>query len=332
LTGIRLQCMLILWHSTYCTSAREVCIPTKRSQWLLSTIRSNRALFDSLSNRMMNMTAPADRVAGLPMLGTKGKLTNVGELPAILVSPGCLMDDSSIILHMHGGAYVSGGLLQARVLASQIAAASCLKVMTFAYRLAPEYPYPAQLKDVCAVYSHLLEQGYAPENIAFTGESAGGNLALALALKLKAEGRPMPACIALMSPWGDVELTGDSYRELAGTDPTLDIVTIREAAMAFVGGDASLMKDPLISPIHADFHGFPPVQIHVGTNELLLSDAEKLSVAMQRDDVLVTLMRWEGMCHVFQVFGFPESRMSMKSIGQFLSEHLTVNKSSEDAL
>ena len=142
----------------------------------------------------------------------------------------------------------------------------------------------------------------------------------------------MPACIALLSPWGDVELTGDSYRDLADVDPTLDLATIREAAMGFVGGDVSLMKDPLVSPIHADFHGFPPVQIHAGTKELLLSDAETLAAAMRRDGVPVTLMCWEGMCHVFQIFGFPESRLSMKAIGQFLNEHLLVNGLEDDAL
>jgi epsilon-lactone hydrolase len=307
-------------------------MPTKRSQFILSAIRNNRALFEMLSDRMMHMDAPADRVAGIPMLGTTGKLQNVGDIPAVLVSPGCLMDESTVILHMHGGAYVSGGLLQARVLASHIAAASCQNVMTFAYRLAPDYPYPAQLNDAMAVYNYLISQGYAPENIAFTGESAGGNLALALTLKLKEENRPMPACIALLSPWGDVELTGDSYRDLAGVDPTLDLDTIEEAALGFVAGDRSLMRDPLVSPIHADFHGFPPVQIHAGTKELLLSDAETLAAAMRRDYVPVTLMCWEGMCHVFQVFGFPESRLSMKAIGQFLNEHLLVNEQAKDAL
>ncbi len=307
-------------------------MPTRISQWIINAIRSNRALFGMLGDRMMHMDATADRVAGLPMLGTRGKPMNVGDIPAILVSPGCLIDDRTIVLHMHGGAYVSGGILQARVLASHIAAASCLNVITFAYRLAPEYPYPAQLEDAFSVYTHLLSQGYAPENIAFTGESAGGNLALALALKLKKEGRPMPACIALLSPWGDVELKGESYLELKGVDPTLNMATIREAASAFVGGDASLMKDPMVSPIHADFHGFPPVQIHAGTKELLLSDAETLAVAMRRDGVPVTLMCWEGMCHVFQVFGWPESRMSMKAIGRFLNEHLPVYGLAEDSL
>lgn len=129
-----------------------------------------------------------------------------------------------------------------------------------------------------------------------------------------------------------MELNGDSYRDLAGVDPTLDLDTIREAALGFVGGDRSLMKDPLVSPIHAEFHGFPPVQIHVGTKELLLSDAEILAAAMRRDNVPVTLMCWEGMCHVFQVFGFPESRLSMKEIGRFITEHLPVYDPEEDAL
>lgn len=297
-------------------------MPTRKSQWMLNAIRSNHALVQLLSNRMMDADAPAERVASLPMLGTRGRLVTAGNVPAILVSPGCLSDPRTIALHMHGGAYVSGGLLQARVLASQIAAASCLNVMTFAYRLAPDYVYPAQLEDALCVYEYLLSQGYAPENIALTGESAGGNLALALALKLKKDGRPLPACLALMSPWGDVELTGASYRDLQGEDPTLDIRMIREAAFAFTGGDGALLRDPMVSPIHADFTGFPPVQIHVGTKELLLSDAQALTDAMQRDNAPVTLLRWEGMCHVFQVFGFPESRSSMKTIGEFLQLHL----------
>lgn len=298
-------------------------MPTKRSQWIINTIRSNRGLFQRLGDRMMNMDAPPERVAGLPMLGTRGRPLTVGSVPAIIVSPSCLMHDDTIIMHMHGGAYVSGGLLQARILASHIAAASCMNVITFAYRLAPDYPYPAQLEDAYSIYQYLLDQGYTPERIALTGESAGGNLALALALKLKQEGKPLPACIALLSPWGDVALTGDSYSSLAGIDPTLDFETIREAALAFTGEDPALMKDPMVSPIHADFHGFPPVQIHAGTKELLLSDAETLTAVMQRDHVEVTLMCWEGMCHVFQVFGFPESRLSMRAIGNFIADHLS---------
>lgn len=298
-------------------------MPTRRSQWIINTMRSNRSLFSKLGDRMMQIDAPPERVAGLPMLGTRGRPLMIGEIPAIIVSPNCLMQDNTIIMHMHGGAYVSGGLLQARVLASHVSAACCMNVITFAYRLAPEHPYPAQLEDAFSVYQYLLEQGYSPDQIALTGESAGGNLALALALKLKEERRPMPACLALLSPWGDVALTGDSYTSLAGVDPTLDLQTIREAAVAFTGGDTVLLNDPSVSPIHADFHGFPPVQIHAGTKELLLSDAEALTAAMQRDDVAATLLCWEGMCHVFQVFGFPESRLSMKAIGKFIIDHLS---------
>ncbi len=298
-------------------------MPTRQSQWIMNVIRSNRGLFDKLGNRMMSMDAPADKVAGLPMLGTRGRPLTIGDVPAIIVSPNCLTDERSIIVHMHGGAYVSGGLLQARVLASNIAASSCLNVITFAYRLAPEYTYPSQLDDAESVYHFLLQQGYLPEKIAFTGESAGGNLALALALRLKQQGKPLPACISLLSPWGDVELTGESYSALSDVDPTLNLDTIKEAALAFTGGDTALMRDPLVSPIHADFHGFPPVQIHAGTKELLLSDAEALASAMRRDGVEVTLLCWEGMCHVFQIFGFPESRISMKAIGKFLADHMS---------
>lgn len=307
-------------------------LPSWKSQVLLGTLRANRFWTERISLGMMHADAPPDQVARMPMLGTKGTPLNIGSIPAILVSPSQVADSSFIILHMHGGAYVSGGLLQARVLASHIAAASGIKVITFAYRLAPQHPYPAQLEDAQAVYAYLLSEGYNPRRIAFTGESAGGNLALALALKMKADGMQLPAGILLLSPWGDPLQTGESYRTLENEDPTLDRETLMTSALQFAGGDRELLSTPMLSPIHADFRGFPPVQIHVGTKELLLSDAETLAAAFKRDEVPVSLLRWEGMCHVFQVFGFQESRLSIKAAGCFLRQLLISEKAPETLL
>ena len=227
----------------------------------------------------------------------------------------------AVILHLHGGAYVSGGLLQCRRLISPICAAAGVRALTFSYRLAPQYPYPAQLEDALNAYRYLLSLGYEPKKIAFVGESAGGNLALALALYLRDAGEELPGAIALLSPWVDLKQTGESYASLADVDATLDGEELMKDAVAFAGSQDRL-GDADISPVYACFDGFPPVLIHCGTQEILLSDSEMLDRALVRDGVEAQLVRWEGMCHVFQAFGFEESKAANLQIGQFLKSHL----------
>lgn len=99
-----------------------------------------------------------------------------------------------------------------------------------------------------------------------------------------------------------------------------------QSALGFVGGDEEKFKDPLVSPIYADFTGFPPTQIHAGESEILLSDSKTLAEHMRRDGVEVSFLRWVGMPHVFQVYGFDESRASIKTMGDFLSSTLTTRK------
>lgn len=299
-------------------------MPSISSQLFLSALGKNRSFFGRVSKRIMDVNPSAQRVAHMPMLGTKGSYFEVDGVPAMVIAPQQTLGEDVVLLHCHGGAYVSGNLLQSRVVASHVASAACLQTYTFTYRLSPAYPYPAQLEDALKVYHYLLDQGYKPQNIGVVGESAGGNLALALSLYLKQQGQPLPGCLVLLSPWTDLSLQGDSYTKLAEEDQdvTLDLEDIVVAANQFVGEDPSLLVDPLVSPIHGDFTGFPPTQIQVGTRELLLSDGEALAKVMERDQVDVTLLRWEGMPHVFQIYGFPESRLSMKTVGRFIKRHL----------
>lgn len=298
-------------------------MPTKRSQEMLGLIRSHKKIANEISNHwLMKMDAPAETVAKLRMNGTTARAIKDCGIPAIMISPRQVVKEDAVILHLHGGAYVSGGILQCRAIASPICAAAKIRTMTFTYRLAPKYPYPAQLEDAMQAYDYLRKQGYAPENIALVGESAGGNLTLALALRLRKMGEPLPAAIALLSPWVDLAQTGASYQTLRNQDATLDADDLMESAVDFAGSWQRL-KDPEISPVYADFTGFPPVLIHCGTSEILLSDAEMLEEAMLRCHVNAHLVRWAGMCHVFQAFGFEESRAANQQIGVFLRSHLT---------
>ncbi len=309
-------------------NARQVNdMPSRKSQGTLGLLRAHKKAQATVSNDLvMGLNLPADIVARIRMYHTTARPMGGLGMPALMVEPDETADAGCALLHLHGGAYTSGGLLQCRAVISPVCAEAKLPALTFSYRLAPRWPYPAQLEDALKAYDCLIAMGYAPDKIAFVGESAGGNLALALALKLKHSGRPLPAALALMSPWTDPLQTGESYRTLMKTDPTLDEEELMRSALAFASGSEEVLKDPMISVKDADFTGFPPTQIHVGTSEILLSDAEALDRKMDADGVQCQLVRWEGMCHVFQIFGFEESRLSYRMIGKFLRERLYENE------
>lgn len=297
-------------------------MPSKRSQDVLELIRAHKKMASDIGNGwLMKVDAPAEAVAKLRVSGTTGTVAAGMDMPAVMVTPSRVEIPDAAILHMHGGAYVSGGLLQCRKLISPICAAAGVKALTFSYRLAPQYPYPAQLEDALRAYRHLRDAGFAPRKIAFVGESAGGNLALALALRLREAGEKLPGAMALLSPWVDLAQTGESYGTLSDVDATLDREELMKSAVDFAGSPERL-KDADISPVYASFAGFPPVLIHCGTREILLSDSEMLESALLRDGVEAQLVRWEGMCHVFQAFGFEESKAANRQIGLFLRKHL----------
>lgn len=300
-------------------------LPTRRSQEMLGLIRSHKKMAAKISNGvLMQINPPAQWLAHLRFNGTIGAAIGGLGMPAMLIEPRRVLREDAVILHLHGGAYVSGRLLQCRALISPLCAAAGLRTVTFSYRLAPEFPHPAQLEDALRVYDYLIAAGYTPDKIVLVGESAGGNLALELALKLREQGRGMPAALALMSPWTDLTQSGESYRELRAQDATLDAEELLRSAIAYAGGDASRLSQPDFSPVFADFHGFPPTLIHCGTQELLLSDSVLLEKAMLRDGVDAKLLQWEGMCHVFQAFGFEESRASIAQLAAFIQKTLGI--------
>lgn len=221
-----------------------------------------------------------------------------------------------IILHCHGGGYSTGSSIYARTLTSKLAMSTSMDVFCFDYRLAPEHPCPAALEDAMKAWNYLMLLGYGARDIILTGDSAGGNLALALVLKLKEERRLLPRGILLMSPWTDLTSSGESFATKAEVDPVLDREYIDRMIAAYAEGQD--LKDPLVSPLFGDFSGFPPTYIQVGENEILLSDSTRLHQAFVDVNVSVKIDIYPGMWHVFQMSPMKAARDAMDKNAEFI--------------
>ncbi len=196
-------------------------------------------------------------------------------------------------------------------------------MISVAYRLAPEHPYPAAVDDAVTAYDALLQRGVAAEHTVVAGESAGAGLAVAALVAAKDRGLPMPAAALLLSPWADLTLTGTSMDTKQGVDPLLSRDLLTPSAAHYVGG-----HDPsagLISPIFADLSGLPPLVIQAGSHEVLLDDAVRLAQRAAADNLRVTLDITPGVPHVFQAFhaALDEAAAALERAGQLLRAQLS---------
>lgn len=227
-----------------------------------------------------------------------------------------------IVLYLHGGAYVQGSINTSRALAARLALASQTSTLSLEYRLAPEDPYPAAVEDAFDVYCELLKN-YPDRPIAITGDSAGGGLSVALALRVRDAGVKPPVALALLSPWTDLTLSNATHSTLAKVDPFFpNTETLSKAALAYAQGQN--LKIPFISPQFASFKNLPATLIHVGELEALLDDSRVLAQKMTVDGVTVDLKIYPGMWHVWQAFGgmFREADHSISELGNFLNGKL----------
>jgi acetyl esterase/lipase len=247
----------------------------------------------------------------------------IGELPAAWVTaPGQERSDR-ILLHVKGGAFVSCGVDDYRNYGFSLSKAAEARVLVFAYRLAPEHPFPAALEDTVSAWRWLLAQGFAPERIAFSGDSCGGGIALAALVSLRDAGEPLPAAAVSLSGWFDLTASGESAREPLGVDPFVDPEWIRRRGRDYVG-DGGDPRDPLASPLYADLRGLPPLFLQAGQVDVCRDDATRMAAAAARQGVAVTLDVWPEMIHGFQgLAGFlPEARGALRRMGAFLAEHV----------
>lgn len=225
-----------------------------------------------------------------------------------------------VIMHCHGGGYSTGSSLYARTLTAKLASCTGMEVLSFDYRLAPEHPYPAALEDAMKVWDYLMRMGYGARDVILTGDSAGGNLALALTLKLKEEGRFLPRGLVLMSPWTDLTSSGESFVTKKDVDPVLTNAYLERMIHVYAKGQD--LTNPYVSPLFGDFRGFPPTYVQVGENEILLSDATRLVERLKQAGAVAKLDVFENMWHVFQMSPFKTAYEAMDKNVAFIIEEL----------
>jgi epsilon-lactone hydrolase len=265
------------------------------------------------SGMMSQMTAEPERVTF--------SVVDAGGVPALWAIPAQGADDR-VLEYLHGGGYVLGSAETHQRLAGHLANVIGCRVLDVDYRLAPENPHPGPVEDSVQAYRWLLDQGYRPEHLAIAGDSAGGGLTLATLLKLSADGLPQPAAAVPLSPWTDMEGTGDSVQSNADRDVMLTPDALKGMADMFLGGGDP--RDPLASPLHGDYHGVAPLYIQVGGDEALLDDARRVAAKARADGVEVQLDEFPEMQHVFQLSAgnMPEADQAVARIGAYLRPRL----------
>jgi acetyl esterase/lipase len=248
--------------------------------------------------------------------GTRIERTSVAGVTGEWITPTSAGDGT--ILYLHGGGYALGSCTSHRGLAAQLARAAAARAFLPEYRLAPEHPCPAALEDALAVYRALLQHDVIPEKLAVAGDSAGGGLTLSTLVALRNAGDPLPAAGVCLSPWTDLAGTGDTIQTNAARDIVLQPANIAEFADCYRAGRPA--TDPVLSPLFADLRGLPPLLVHVGSDEILLSDSTRLAERARGAGVDTTLRIAEGMWHVWHASApvVPEGRRAVREVGDFL--------------
>jgi acetyl esterase/lipase len=250
------------------------------------TIRLFRSIFDEWhqpTREPEGVTYREDTVGGIPGIWT---------LPAAA-------DTSKVLLYTHGGGFAVGSAASHRKLAAHMAQALGVVSFVLDYRRAPEHPHPAQVEDGVAAFTGLTEQGIAPADITTIGDSAGGNLAIAIPLALREQGRPVPGAVIAFSPWLDMENSGET---LVTNDATDALITepLLEGMIAGVLAEGRIdPTTPLANPLYADFTGFPRLYVNAGGAECLVDNATRVAEKAAAAGAEVSLSVVEGMQHVF---------------------------------
>lgn len=266
-------------------------------------------------------TLPALRKA----LGVKVEPLKIGGVNAFVVTPQNIPPENRnrLLIHVHGGCYVSFPGESGTTEAIFMAGFGHFKIISVDYRMPPDHPYPAALDDAMAVWKAAIKTT-DPKKMAIFGSSAGGALTLSMVLRAKQENLPLPAAIAPGTPMADLTDAGDSFH----TNALLDNVLVAPGASCDKRADLYAnghdLKDPLLSPIYGDMHGFPPAILTTGTRDLLLSNTVRVHRKLRQAGVEAVLQVFEGQSHAqyYRDVTAPETKEAFEEIAHFLDKHL----------
>ncbi len=252
---------------------------------------------------------PADAQFQAAQLGpTKGEWVTVNRSSA-----------SRVILYFHGGGFIAGSPQTHRGIVARLCDNGFAKAFSVAYRLAPEYLFPAGLRDSVDAYRALLQKGIDPSSIVLAGDDAGGGLAFAALLAIRNGNMPMPAACLAMSPWMDLTLSGWSVLTNTKSDQILSWDLLFITAHHYLKKQSP--ADPYASPLYATFRDFPPLMVHAGSHEILKDDASRIGDKAAEANVPVSVEIYDGMQHVFQAYSdVQEAKVSLQRMGQFIRQ------------
>jgi acetyl esterase/lipase/predicted SnoaL-like aldol condensation-catalyzing enzyme len=260
---------------------------------------------------------------GQALEGISGYSSSLGGVPAITLEP-LVGKPKRTVVYYHGGGYISGSPPDRYLpLAGAVALAAEARVHVLDYRLAPDHRFPAAFEDCLAAYRWIVSDGgQNPETLAVLGDSAGGNLAIAVTTAARDENLPLPCCVAVISPFADLTFSGSSLELRKEIDPFVTRETLESMASEYLGGADP--ADPRCSSVFADLHGLPPLLIQVGENEILFDDSTRIRDAAVAAGVETTFQPRAHGIHVWPVFisaGIPESALAIEDLASFLRLH-----------
>lgn len=222
-----------------------------------------------------------------------------------------------MILYFHGGGFIAGSPETHRGLSGRLAQVSEAELFSVRYRLAPEFVFPAPVRDGIDAYRALVAKGFDPRQMVLAGDGSGGGLAFAVALAIRNASLPMPAAIAAMSPWADLSLSGWSLLTNQKSDTALDWTLLFQCARHYLR--KANPADAYASPVFANLKDFPPVMVHAGSAEILRDDASKLGDRAAEAQTPVSVEIYDGMGHLFQCEReTSEAKVSLSRLGQFI--------------
>ena len=221
-------------------------------------------------------------------------------VPALWAVPHGTAEDGPVLLCFHGGGYVGGSMFTHRKMFAHLAKAVGARALVIDYALVfQDGVFPRPVIEGLTAYRWLLDQGIPAGRIMFAGDSAGGQLSVTVQLRARNEALPLPAAAMLISPWTDLEVTGESMDYNEGNAALFSKQWIKDMAAAFLNGCDP--RDPDASPLHADLTGFGPMYIQVGEQELLLDDSRMLAKHAGQAGIDIQLDTFPGQQHSFQM-------------------------------